>query len=384
MTRKITLGVAAIVLGARDSLHLGNLDAVRDWGYAPEYVEGMWRMLQHDEPDDYVLATGQGRTVREFAQAAFAHAGLDWQQYVTYDEQYERPVRGGRPHRRREQGPRGPGLEGRDPRRPAGAADGRRGHRADDPAAAGMSARPGFDPPAVLARLYPEASVGGYTKLDGLVEFYTRVGTLVDARQPGARLRRRTRRLGDRARPRAPPPAARLRGRVARVVGTDVDPVVTSNPALDEAHVVGLGDPLPFDDGDVRPGGRRPRARARRPPRTPRSVAADLMRVLKPGGWLAARTPNKWGLIGVAARAVPNRLHVAVLERLQPDRQAEDVFPVRYAMNTRKDLQRAVRAARACTSTATPASRATSAARPRRGGWRPGWTASRPAGSPRR
>ena len=62
VTRKITLGVAAIVLGARDSLHLGNLDAVRDWGYAPEYVEGMWRMLQHDEPDDYVLATGEGRT----------------------------------------------------------------------------------------------------------------------------------------------------------------------------------------------------------------------------------------------------------------------------------------------------------------------------------
>ena len=92
VTRKITLGVAAIVLGARDSLHLGNLDAVRDWGYAPEYVEGMWRMLQHDEPDDYVLATGEGRTVRQFVQAAFAHAGLDWEQYVTYDKQYERPT----------------------------------------------------------------------------------------------------------------------------------------------------------------------------------------------------------------------------------------------------------------------------------------------------
>jgi GDPmannose 4,6-dehydratase len=92
VTRKITLGVAAIVLGARDSLHLGNLDAVRDWGYAPEYVEGMWRMLQHDEPGDYVLATGEGRTVRQFVQAAFSHAGLDWEQYVTYDEQYERPT----------------------------------------------------------------------------------------------------------------------------------------------------------------------------------------------------------------------------------------------------------------------------------------------------
>ncbi len=92
VTRKITLAVAAIVLGARDSLDLGNLDSVRDWGYAPEYVEGMWRMLQHDEPDDYVLATGEGRTVREFVQAAFSHAGLDWEQYVNYDEQYERPT----------------------------------------------------------------------------------------------------------------------------------------------------------------------------------------------------------------------------------------------------------------------------------------------------
>ena len=80
------------MLGARDSLHLGNLDAVRDWGYAPEYVEGMWRMLQHDEPGDYVLATGEGRTVRQFVERAFAHAGLDWEQYVTCDAQYERPT----------------------------------------------------------------------------------------------------------------------------------------------------------------------------------------------------------------------------------------------------------------------------------------------------
>jgi GDPmannose 4,6-dehydratase len=91
LTRKVTLGVAAIVLGARDSLHLGNLDAVRDWGYAPEYVEGMWRMLQQDEPDDYVLATGEGHTVREFCEAAFAHVDLDWQEHVRYDESFTRP-----------------------------------------------------------------------------------------------------------------------------------------------------------------------------------------------------------------------------------------------------------------------------------------------------
>jgi GDPmannose 4,6-dehydratase len=92
VTRKITLGVAAIKHGVTDRLDLGNLDAVRDWGYAPEYVEGMWRMLQQDEPTDYVLATGVGHSVREFCEAAFAHAGLDWEDHVRHDKQYERPT----------------------------------------------------------------------------------------------------------------------------------------------------------------------------------------------------------------------------------------------------------------------------------------------------
>jgi len=92
VTRKITLGVASIKLGVTDHLDLGNLEAIRDWGYAPEYVEGMWMMLQHDEPQDYVLATGVGTTVREFCQAAFSHAGLDWEEHVRYDKQYERPT----------------------------------------------------------------------------------------------------------------------------------------------------------------------------------------------------------------------------------------------------------------------------------------------------
>jgi GDPmannose 4,6-dehydratase len=91
VTRKITRAVAQIVAGRQDSVYLGNLDAVRDWGYAPEYVEGMWRMLQHDVPDDYVLATGVGCTVRDFAQTAFAHADLDWEDHVRYDDSYERP-----------------------------------------------------------------------------------------------------------------------------------------------------------------------------------------------------------------------------------------------------------------------------------------------------
>jgi GDPmannose 4,6-dehydratase len=92
VTRKITRAVARIKAGVQSDLFMGNLDAVRDWGYAPEYVEGMWRMLQASEPEDFVLATGRGYTVREFAQAAFEHAGLDWQKHIKFDERYLRPT----------------------------------------------------------------------------------------------------------------------------------------------------------------------------------------------------------------------------------------------------------------------------------------------------
>ncbi|AGJ57957.1 GDP-mannose 4,6-dehydratase [Streptomyces sp. NPDC053741] len=91
VTRKITRGVARIKAGLQDRLHLGNLDAVRDWGYAPEYVEAMWRMLQCETPDDYVVATGEGVSVRQFLEYAFEHAGLDWAEHVRYDPKYERP-----------------------------------------------------------------------------------------------------------------------------------------------------------------------------------------------------------------------------------------------------------------------------------------------------
>jgi GDPmannose 4,6-dehydratase len=92
VTRKITRAVAQIQAGTQDVLVLGNVHAVRDWGYAKEYVEGMWRMLQQDEPTDYVLATGVGTSVAEFCRLAFAHVGLDWKQYVRHDDRYERPT----------------------------------------------------------------------------------------------------------------------------------------------------------------------------------------------------------------------------------------------------------------------------------------------------
>ncbi|MFL6107009.1 MAG: GDP-mannose 4,6-dehydratase [Marmoricola sp.] len=92
VTRKITKAVAAISAGIQDHVELGNLEAIRDWGFAPEYVEGMWRMLQVDEPGDYVLATGVGHTVREFCEAAFSHADLEWTDYVRHNDSFERPA----------------------------------------------------------------------------------------------------------------------------------------------------------------------------------------------------------------------------------------------------------------------------------------------------
>ena len=91
VTRKITRAVARIAAGLQDELYLGNLDAVRDWGYAPEYVEAMWRMLQADEPTDYVVATGTAYSVRDFVTMAFERAGLDWEKHVRFDERYLRP-----------------------------------------------------------------------------------------------------------------------------------------------------------------------------------------------------------------------------------------------------------------------------------------------------
>ena len=92
VTRKVTRGVAAILAGTLDKLYLGNLDAQRDWGFAPEYVDAMWRMLQHDQPDEFVVATGEMHTVREFVQLAFSLVGLDWEDHVAIDPRYFRPT----------------------------------------------------------------------------------------------------------------------------------------------------------------------------------------------------------------------------------------------------------------------------------------------------
>ena len=92
VTRKITRAVARIKCGVQQKLFLGNMDARRDWGYAPDYVEAMWRMLQQDQPDDYVIGTGEAHTVREFVELAFERADLDWREHVEIDSRYFRPA----------------------------------------------------------------------------------------------------------------------------------------------------------------------------------------------------------------------------------------------------------------------------------------------------
>ena len=185
-------------------------------------------------------------------------------------------------------------------------------------------------------RKYPERGAGGYSHVDGTVEFYGRVHALLE---PGSvvvdlgagrsnvdedpvRYRRELRRLQNGAK---------------HVVGLDVDPVVLTNPNVDSAYVIRVGEPLPLADASVDmvvsdwtfehlddPAG----------------AAAEIRRILRPGGWVCARTPNKWGYIGMAARAVPNQYHNAVLRRVQPNRQTKDAFPTRYLLNTRADIAR--------------------------------------------
>ncbi len=92
VTRKITMAVANIVKGTQKELWMGNLDSIRDWGYAPEYTDGMWRMLQADEPEDFVLATGSAYTIKDFLEFSFAHVGLNWQDYVRFDPKFLRPT----------------------------------------------------------------------------------------------------------------------------------------------------------------------------------------------------------------------------------------------------------------------------------------------------
>jgi SAM-dependent methyltransferase len=188
----------------------------------------------------------------------------------------------------------------------------------------------------IARRLYPEIGAAGFSRVDGTVEFYQRVNALLAPDMTvldfGA---------GRGAWADDPVEYRRalrdLRGKAARVIGADVDPVVRDNPLVDETAVIGDGMPLPWSDesfdlvvSDF----------TFEHVRDPEWAAHELSRVLRPGGWICARTPNRWGYIGVAARLVPNRLHVAALRRLQPHKQDVDTFPTAYRLNSLKQIER--------------------------------------------
>jgi len=189
---------------------------------------------------------------------------------------------------------------------------------------------------ALVQRLYPEVRAGGFTRVDGTVEFYGRVNALMSPTSVVLDFGAGRGNLVTDHRSPYRHQLVCLKGKVAEVIGVDTDPVVLSNPALDKAIVVQEGEPLPLADQSVdmvlsdfcfehirQPG----------------LVTAEIDRVLKVGGWICARTPNRWGYIGIAANAIPNRLHTTILRRLQPVRRVQDVFPTEYHLNTRRRLR---------------------------------------------
>lgn len=188
-----------------------------------------------------------------------------------------------------------------------------------------------------LASHYPESAAGGFSRVDGSVQFYQRVQALLG---PGMTILEFGAGRGQQLLEDPCPARRRLRllgGDGRRVVGVDVDPVVRTNSFLDEAHVVAAQDQLPIAAGtiDVVIADHVFEHVA-----DPAHVAAELDRVLKPGGWICARTPNKWGYAGIGTRLIPNRLHARALRRLQSDRQERDVFPTAYRLNSHAAISR--------------------------------------------
>ena len=189
-----------------------------------------------------------------------------------------------------------------------------------------------------LAAAYPELGAGGFSRVNGTVEFYNRIRALCTPEMTVLDLGAgRGQQIID-ARNGFFRDLLTLKGKVHRLVGADVDPIVKENPFLDHAEVIVPGETMPFADNEfdlifadwvlehVT---------------TPAQFAEDVGRMLKPGGWFCARTPNRWGITGLATNLVPSRYHAAIVGKLQPGgRQDIDVFPTAYKLNTRGRLRR--------------------------------------------
>ena len=186
--------------------------------------------------------------------------------------------------------------------------------------------------------MYPEHAAGGFSHRCCTVAFYSRVNALLG---PSTTLLNVGAGRGANVAEDSSSYRRSLqsfRGKVARVIGLDLDPVVVENPDLDEAHLIEIGRPYPVADASI---DLVVSDHVLEHVANPMEFAAEIDRVLKPDGWFCARTPTKWGYVGIGARAVPNALHVLLLKKLQPERKAEDVFPVVYRMNSLSALRAA-------------------------------------------
>jgi SAM-dependent methyltransferase len=186
---------------------------------------------------------------------------------------------------------------------------------------------------------YPEKAAGGFSRVDGNIAFYQRVQALAAECPSGATIVDFG--AGRGLRGEATSPYKRelydLRRPGRRVIGIDVDAAVLENPLVDEAHLVEPGGRLPIEDATV---DLVVSDYTFEHVATPGHAAEELHRVLKPGGWICARTPNRWGYIAIGARAVPNERHIEVLRRLQPTKRPEDTFPTEYRLNTRSAIRK--------------------------------------------